>query len=98
APSGRDGCGREKNAGSANSSAICATEDALSRRPVCLGGRGFVFQQPPSLGLSAADLTPALTVEELFMPPETEGAEMLQGDLAAVAAEIVRIVREKVSL
>lgn len=52
----------------------------------------------PSLGLSAADLTPALSVEELFVPPETEGAEMLQGDLAAVAAEIVRIVREKVSL
>jgi len=52
----------------------------------------------PSLGLSAADLTPALTVEELFVPPETEGAEMLRGDLAVVAAEIVRIVREKVSL
>jgi ABC-2 type transport system permease protein len=37
---------REQDAGSANSSAICATEDELSRRPVRSRGRGFVFQQP----------------------------------------------------
>jgi hypothetical protein len=32
-PSGRDGQVRGKDAGSANSGAICATEDTLSRRP-----------------------------------------------------------------
>ena len=47
-PSERDGRVREKDAGSASSSAICATEDVLSRRPVRSEGRGFVFQQPPS--------------------------------------------------
>jgi cytochrome c-type biogenesis protein CcmF len=51
---GRDGRGRGKDAGSANSSAICATEDVLSRRPAQRapgpGGRGFVLQQPPKAG------------------------------------------------
>ena len=37
---------REKDAGSANSSAICATENAVSCRRVRSGGQGFVFQQP----------------------------------------------------
>jgi 2-oxoglutarate ferredoxin oxidoreductase subunit gamma len=41
-----DGYAREKDAGSANSSAIGATEDTVSRRPVLSGGRGFVLQQP----------------------------------------------------
>jgi electron transfer flavoprotein beta subunit len=51
-----------------------------------------------SLGLPAGDLEPALVMEEMYLPPETEGAQMLQGDTASVAAEIVRIIREKVSL
>jgi len=48
-----------------------------------------------TLGLSAADLQPALIMEEMFLPPETEGAEMLQGDAASVADQIIRIIREK---
>jgi hypothetical protein len=48
-PAVRDRQVREKDAGSANSSAICATEDVLSRRLVRFGGRGFVFQQPTKL-------------------------------------------------
>jgi hypothetical protein len=47
-PSGRDERVREKDAGSANSRAMCAAEDVLSRRPVRSGSRGFVCQQPPS--------------------------------------------------
>ena len=39
-PSGRDRRARETDAGSVNSSAICATEDTLSRRPARSGGRG----------------------------------------------------------
>jgi hypothetical protein len=45
-----DGYARETDAGSVNSSAICATEDTLSRRPVHSGGRGLAFQQPPRKG------------------------------------------------
>ena len=41
-----DGYVREKDAGSAHSSAIGATQDTPSRRPVLSGGRGFAFQQP----------------------------------------------------
>jgi electron transfer flavoprotein beta subunit len=48
-----------------------------------------------SLGLSTADLQPDLIMEEMFMPPETEGAEMLQGDAGSLADQIVRIIREK---
>ena len=47
------------------------------------------------LGIPAADLQPATMVEEMFLPPETEGAEMLQGDPATVADAIIRIIREK---
>jgi predicted nucleic acid-binding protein len=46
-PPGRDGQVRDKDAGSARSSATGATEDAVSRRPVRSGGRGFDLQQPP---------------------------------------------------
>lgn len=46
-PQERDGYAPETDAGSANSSAICATEDTPWRRPVLSGGRGFVLQQPP---------------------------------------------------
>jgi electron transfer flavoprotein beta subunit len=48
-----------------------------------------------SLGLPAADLQPDLIMEEIFMPPETEVAEMLQGDAASLADQIIRIIREK---
>ena len=50
------------------------------------------------LGLSAEDLRPSLVVEEMYLPPEAAGAEMLQGDAASVAGRIVRIMREKGSL
>jgi electron transfer flavoprotein beta subunit len=51
--------------------------------------------QAEALGLPAADLQPGLIMEEIFMPPETEGAEMLQGDAGSLADQIVRIIREK---
>lgn len=47
------------------------------------------------LGLSEADLQPGLIMEEMFLPPETEGAEMLQGDAASLADQIIGIIREK---
>jgi len=51
--------------------------------------------QAEGLGLPAADLQTSLIIEEMFMPPETEGAEMLQGDAASLADQIIRIIREK---
>jgi electron transfer flavoprotein beta subunit len=51
--------------------------------------------QAEGLGLSATDLQPALIMEEMFLPPETEGAEILQGDVSSVADQIIRIIREK---
>ena len=47
------------------------------------------------LGLSEEDLTPMTTIEEVFLPPETDGAEMIEGDSSAVAEQIIRIIREK---
>ena len=47
------------------------------------------------LGLSQEDLAPWTTVEELYLPPETEGAEFIEGDAATVAEEILRILKEK---
>jgi len=47
------------------------------------------------LGLSRDELSPWTTIEELFLPPETEGAQFLEGDPATVAEEILRILKEK---
>jgi electron transfer flavoprotein beta subunit len=47
------------------------------------------------LGFSADDLTPQTRIEEVFLPPETEGAEMIEGDSATVAEAIIRIMGEK---
>ncbi|MFC1868476.1 electron transfer flavoprotein subunit beta/FixA family protein [Thermodesulfobacteriota bacterium] len=47
------------------------------------------------LNLSQDDLAPWTTVEELFPPPDTEGAEMIEGDPDTVAGEIIRIIKEK---
>ena len=53
---GRLRAAREKDAGSARSSATCAPEDALSCRPVRSGGQGFIVQQPPGSGPPAASV------------------------------------------
>jgi len=47
------------------------------------------------LGLSQEDMAPWTTVEELYLPPETEGAEFIEGDPATVAEAILRILKEK---
>jgi len=47
------------------------------------------------LGLSADDLSPRTVVEEVFPPPETAGAQIIEGDPAAVAEEILKIIKEK---
>ncbi len=48
-----------------------------------------------NLGLGDDELVPMTTVEEYFLPPETAGAEMIEGDAAAVAEKILKIIKEK---
>ena len=47
------------------------------------------------LNLPEEDLAPRTMVEEIFLPPETEGAEMLEGDASTVAERILQIIKEK---
>lgn len=47
------------------------------------------------LGLSQDYLLPQTVIEELFLPPETEGAEILEGDPGTIAEEIIKIIKEK---
>ena len=47
------------------------------------------------LGLTDEDLEPQTFIEEIFLPPETEGAEMITGDPSMIAERIIRIMREK---
>ena len=47
------------------------------------------------LKLPPEDLIPMTVVEELFLPPETAGAEMLEGDPSAVAEKLIQILTEK---
>lgn len=47
------------------------------------------------LSLSEDDLLRQTIIEELFLPPETEGAEIIEGDPSTVAEEIIRIMKEK---
>jgi electron transfer flavoprotein beta subunit len=47
------------------------------------------------IGLSDEDLVRQTIIEEYFLPPETEGAEMIEGDPSAVAEAILRILKEK---
>jgi electron transfer flavoprotein beta subunit len=47
------------------------------------------------LGLSDDDLARRTIIEEVFLPPETAGAEMIEGDPSTVAEDILRIMKEK---
>ncbi len=47
------------------------------------------------LNLGEDDLAPMTSVEEYYFPPETEGAEILEGDAASIAEKILKIIKEK---
>jgi electron transfer flavoprotein beta subunit len=47
------------------------------------------------LDLPEDDLLSSTTIEEVFFPPETEGAEILEGDASTIAGQVIRIIREK---
>jgi electron transfer flavoprotein beta subunit len=46
------------------------------------------------LGLSEDDLTQRITVEKAFLPPETEGAEIIEGDPSMIVEKIIRVLAE----
>jgi electron transfer flavoprotein beta subunit len=47
------------------------------------------------LNLNEEDLQAGTMVEEIYLPPEAEGAEIIEGDASTVAEEIIRILKEK---
>ncbi len=47
------------------------------------------------VGLSDPDLSVKTMVEEIFLPPETDGAQIIEGDPGTVADELLRIIKEK---
>jgi electron transfer flavoprotein beta subunit len=47
------------------------------------------------LGIPYAELRPDLLIQEMFLPPETGGAEILQGDISSISDQIIHIIREK---
>lgn len=47
------------------------------------------------LSMKEDDLANQTIVEDIYLPPDTEGAEMIQGDPSTVAEEILRIIKEK---
>ncbi len=55
----------------------------------------LIVKNIEELELSQDDLTLQTRIEEVFLPPETEGAEMIEGDPASIAEAIIRIMKEK---
>jgi electron transfer flavoprotein beta subunit len=47
------------------------------------------------LNFSLDDLAPRVLIEEVFLPPETGGAEMITGDPTQAAEKILQILKEK---
>ena len=47
------------------------------------------------LNFTEEDLSLQTMIEQFYLPPETEGAEIIEGDPSAVAEEILRIMKEK---
>jgi electron transfer flavoprotein beta subunit len=47
------------------------------------------------LNFSPDDLAPRVLIEEVFLPPESGGAEMITGDPTQAAEKILQIIKEK---
>lgn len=47
------------------------------------------------LGLSDEDLAPKTVIEEVYLPPETEGAQLLTGDPDKIASDFIEILTKK---
>ena len=47
------------------------------------------------LGISDEVLFPRVTIEEVYLPPETEGAQILAGDPEKIASDVIEILTKK---
>ena len=47
------------------------------------------------LGIPDAELTPRTIIEEVYLPPETEGAQILMGDPDKIASDFLEILTKK---
>ncbi len=47
------------------------------------------------LGLSDEELSPRTIIEEVYLPPETEGAQILSGDPDKIASDFIEILTKK---
>jgi electron transfer flavoprotein beta subunit len=47
------------------------------------------------LGISDEELSPKTIIEEVYLPPETEGAQMLTGDPDKIASDFIEILTKK---
>ncbi len=49
----------------------------------------------PDLGISDEELSPRTIIEEAFLPPETEGAEILAGNPDKISSDLIEILKKK---
>jgi electron transfer flavoprotein beta subunit len=47
------------------------------------------------LGISDEDLSPRVAIQEVYLPPETEGAQILSGDPEKIASDVIEILTKK---
>ena len=47
------------------------------------------------LGLSDEELSPKTLIDEVYLPPETEGAQILSGDPEKIVSEVIEILTKK---
>jgi len=47
------------------------------------------------LGMADEELAPRAFIDEVYLPPETEGAEMLSGDPDTIATDVIAILTKK---
>lgn len=58
----------------------------------------IAIRTPDSLGLTAQDLQPRLSIEEITMPPVRPPGRILTGDVAETVPELVRLLHEEAKI
>jgi len=58
----------------------------------------IVVQPLDSLGLSADDLKPRISIEQVTMPPPRPPGKILKGDVAEVVPQLVKLLHEEAKI
>ncbi len=58
----------------------------------------IAIRTPDALGLTAQDLQPRLTLEEITMPPARSPGRILTGDASETVPELVRLLHEEAKI